>query len=340
MLATGPDFANVLRQEDQALRDREIPAEVLQRLQQRLAAQRAPAPARRWHVAMGLVVATAVAVAVFVRRDSAPLESSPEEPLVAGLVVDPACRAAGLTTGSDGTLSVDRAGCSIVGGDRDVRATSMGAMTVKIEADGMRLVRGAARLSVAKRKVGEPPARVQVSHGRIEVLGTEFSVRQDSRGGDVVLHEGVIRFVDKSGQHRTLKPGQTLKWPLSRPEPPVKASESPQKHEIVQETFPPQHNPGSERQQQRILDELSQLRSRGQYTQAASLLRKALGKGAVSKALRQQLSFELGAILADRLGRVAEACNHWQQHQRSYPDGRYQMEIASSQKRHGCAQTR
>ncbi|MCA9648919.1 MAG: FecR domain-containing protein, partial [Myxococcales bacterium] len=86
--------------------------------------------------------------------------------------------------------------------------------------DGLRIDEGTALLEVAHVSSGEPPVRIHVSHGTIEVIGTRFTVSQHAGGGYVDLFEGRIRFVGLGGQRREIEPGQRHAWgDAAEPEP-------------------------------------------------------------------------------------------------------------------------
>src|SRR5688500_12962312 len=97
---------------------------------------------------------------------------------------------------------------------------------VQREAEGLRLVAGRIVVAVHKRARGLAPARVLVSGGAIEIMGTRFTVVQEGDGGQVTLHEGSIRFVGADGAITMMVPGQTVRWP-SAPAPGETASAEP-----------------------------------------------------------------------------------------------------------------
>ncbi len=104
--------------------------------------------------------------------------------------------------------------------------------TLRRDANGLRVLGGEVLLDVRKRRPGEAPAVVLVSHGAIEVLGTQFTITQAAEGGEVVLHEGRIRFRATDGRTVELVPGDSLRWPLpsevaARVEPSVPAPVAP-----------------------------------------------------------------------------------------------------------------
>ncbi len=85
---------------------------------------------------------------------------------------------------------------------------------------GIRVRRGEAVFFVHKRDEGEV-FRVLVSHGSIEVVGTEFYVKQGDDSGSVHLANGHIIFHDDDGKISYLQPGDDLVWPHPHVETPV-----------------------------------------------------------------------------------------------------------------------
>jgi transmembrane sensor len=66
------------------------------------------------------------------------------------------------------------------------------------------------------------------------------------------------------------------------------------------------------------------------------MLKQTLGSTSLSATTREQLSYELGAILTHQLKDVAAACAHWKIHRRQHPASRYAAEVESAQARLGC----
>ncbi|MCA9707913.1 MAG: FecR domain-containing protein, partial [Myxococcales bacterium] len=71
---------------------------------------------------------------------------------------------------------------------------------------------GTAMFDVTEVEAGQPPTRIRVSHGIIEVLGTRFTIEQGPRGGHVDLFEGRIRFIGLDGSSTEIAPGQRYTW--------------------------------------------------------------------------------------------------------------------------------
>lgn len=347
-----PRFQDALRQADERYAARGIPAIVERRIRERLADQsRRP---RRW-VPAGLGVATVAAAALFLLSlQSLSPEQLPGSPsIVAGFAIDDASRDLRLAATEDATLVIEAGECQAIHSEHGIQLRNSGPITVTDEEDGLRLVRGRATFAVDKRRPAQPPARIWVSHGRIEVLGTEFTIEQGAQGGEVKLHEGAIRFIDERGRIRTLEPGDALRWPLSE-EPQVEVEATPESRtpapvpasardkrptsadvQVALVPEPAQETPASATPAT-ILQELAKLRSRGEYTKAVELLRRTLQAEDLAAATREQLSYELGTILTNQIRDPVAACEHWRAHVHQHPSGRYATEVASAQRRLDC----
>jgi hypothetical protein len=185
------------------------------------------------------------------------------------------------------------------------------------------LVTGRMTCRVARRDPGERPVVVRVSHGRIEVLGTVFRLRQGRRGGEVHLERGAIRFVSDVGVTVRLAPGERLSWPL-----PAPGDAGPPE--------PPPAHPAqlTRRETETLWHRVARLRNQGRFREAAAALRRALPRVA-DRAARESFSYELGVILTDHLG-GKQACRHWKRHLRTFGARRYGEEIAQARARLGC----
>lgn len=358
MLSTSkPSFADALRQADQALIDHGVPAAIERRLRNRLDERRRGSASR---LAIGIAITATMAAAVlflFVFRG----ENTPPLALAtSGFTIENASQDLRYQeSGSDG-LILTQGTCEVVSAKFGIRITNTGKVAIQREHDGLRLVDGTASFSVKKRLHSQIPARILVSHGVIEVLGTEFTVHQREHGGDVLLHEGAIRFVAASGEVRTLAPGDSLSWPLPLATPAVPdAKIDPVSEPPVEDNPPisakplhateriprrdasdpePETKLAAEPTVHNVFAELAKLRSRGQYEQAAKMLRSAIGDGRTTASAGEQFSYELGAILSDRLHDKDAACAHWKIHTRRYNRGKYATEVESAQLRLGCTE--
>lgn len=351
-LDSRPDFIDALRLADRELADSGIPSLSARRLQRRFADPPSSRSPYRLPLAFGLCVAV-VALLLTMLPVNSPMQPDND----ALLLVTKASVDLQLHHGPTGQLSIQQGHCVLTHSTSGIQIYNRGKLVIEGLPDGLRLLDGSARFVVDKRDQGQPPARIQVSGGVIEVLGTEFAVSQRGLTGMVILHEGVIRFVPIDGDTKELRPGQTLLWPeetqaLPVPDPvPVKAkaeqvdleqprlsTPKPNKppiqqsltvHELEEENQPPSKRPS-------VLSKLATLRSRRKFQQAAELLEETLRRDDVDHATREQLSYELALILGDQLRDTEASCKHWAFHMREFSDGRFSTEARSAQKRLGC----
>lgn len=91
------------------------------------------------------------------------------------------------------------------------------ATQIKRVQHNLALMQGQAFFNVEPRRPKEQPLRIFVSHGYIEVIGTQFTLWQGHQKGRLHLHEGVVRYVQKDGQTRVVREGGKLAWPLLKP---------------------------------------------------------------------------------------------------------------------------
>lgn len=299
-------------------------------------------PASRWLPV--LVAVSSVVIGFVVVRTFAPQPI----PVVGGFEVAPAAepsvrvsRQAAVELGAD---------VSVVDRSRGVTISSITRTTVRKETRGIRLLEGRATFDVEKRTEANGVVRVLVSGGSIEVHGTRFTVTENGTGmGSVELHEGVIDFIDESGMTRRMRPGDLMTWPRA-PEPPSELDELEEVEELTPLGPVPQRKKKAPKKPtdidwrpfdqrvhaQAVITELSTLRQNGQWQDAVRLLERELNRGAPDT--RERLSFELGLIYTWQLKDSVAACAHWKQHQREYPDGRFDVEIDRAAQSLGCAQ--
>ena len=353
------DFEAALREADRQLADAGMPQDAERRVRQRVLERHdrgAASIVRRLLVPLA-VAAMAMAILWFARPE-------PDRPRVdvPGLEL--------LAQSSDfqaaviaGQVEIQRGNGTFLVPNNGITLFAHRGVTLRSEPSGTRVVRGAVDVEVQKRRPGAP-ARILVSHGVIEVMGTRFTVVQDEASGSVVLHEGSIRFSAIGGRVVMLAPGQTLAWPLvdathelapsptSPPGPPVPAPVSPQPlpphvpnapaHEratpavpAVAGARPPEPVESDAAALDGLVDRIATLRSRGEYAAAARELDEALARK-LPPSTAERLSFELGSIRTYQLGDRAQACAHWTRHLKAYPGGRYQEEAARAQQHLSC----
>lgn len=350
--AERPDFIAALRQADDVLVAQPMSPEMQVRLRNRVLARSHGTGARtRGLVLSGFAVAAAVAALVFATRtfyEQAPVEAS-ETVLAesAGFAVRSQSGDLRLETTPTGELNVTQGSAELRSEATGITVANIGEVRLQSEARGVRLTRGKARFSVDKRSPKEGPVHVSVSHGRIEILGTQFTVEQGDGRGSVQLHKGAIRFVANDGTAEGLEPGETLRWP--RPVQPkseelvseVTQADEPQTAERadVPVVVPKPHEQPIEDEEtgrQSVLAELAQLRSRGKYEKAAKLLQAELESARLPERARDQLSYELGTILSTHTREPTKACAHWKQHLRRHGSGRYVTEAQNAMQRLHC----
>jgi hypothetical protein len=198
----------------------------------------------------------------------------------------------------DGSRLELSASCRFSFEDLAVRVSALDSTVLETTPDGLRMRSGRAIFDVAPRAEGRPFS-VEVSRGRIDVLGTRFTVSQDEDGGSVVLLEGTIAFVRPDGSAAVLRPTERLGWDVDadvpaqaaqdqrRPPPP--APREPVQLEAAQAEPgpPPKVEPNAE-------DDTSD----------------------------EELSYELGLFLDGR-GDQVKACRHWRHHVRRFFEGPY-----------------
>lgn len=326
------DFDSALQQADALLRERGMPRDAKLRLDARLFA---PPPQR---LAMALVTAVSVAVGFVVVAWLAPRPV----PMVGGFTLTPDAVGHVRVTSeaavelAEGTAMTDEL--------RGLKVSSLSASTLRKERLGVRLLNGRATFEVQKVESGKLPVRVLVSGGAIEVRGTRFTVTERGEGGEVLLHEGKIVFLDGEGLEHVVSPGETFTWPLPAPAvprepldeleplPPLKPrpAPKPQTQEIDWREFDRRVHAEA------VINELSQLRRQGAWPDAVKLLERELSRGAPDT--RERLSFELGVIYTWQLKDSVAGCAHWVQHRAEYPQGRYGTEVERAASALGCPQ--
>ena len=316
-----------LQQAEQIYEETALAADADRRIWNRLQ----PKPAnRRWRIAVPIAALAAAAVVWLLL---------PRSRSIGGLEI--VASTADLTEGPD--HSVELTAGTLFDADDGITVAVADHARVRKENDGLRIVAGVAEIQVRKRPANGPPAQVLVSHGAIQILGTKFRVEQSADGGRVALHEGKIRFVAPDGRAVMLAPGQSLAWPIPEPAPvtiisppappPPVAPARPRPHGHVQ--APPSPSEPTPDDAEDVLRDVAVQRSRGQYEQAVATLETALAQH-LRAATRERLSFELGSILTHQLSDRARACAHWAAHVRSFPSGRYDLEIAQARESLGC----
>lgn len=191
--------------------------------------------------------------------------------------------------------------------------------------DGVRVHEGLLAFSVDRVAPSGRPARVAVSGGIIEVLGTRFVVDQTKRRGHVDLIEGAIQFHGAGDHIEAIDPGHRFSWatPVSR---------------TVADAKPTSSAGGGDRGSNRtgsstpepvdlsgVLAEVARLRRRGEDTAAIAKLDE-LDQRALDRRAREVISFER-ATLVERSASTEAACDAWTAHQTRFASGRYQADV-------------
>jgi hypothetical protein len=237
------------------------------------------------------------------------------------------------------------------------RISLSGSTRLRRERRGVRLLRGTAAFQVEPRH--EAPFAVYVSGGRIEVLGTRFTVVQGDDAGEVSLADGSIRFVDSRGHETLLHPGQQLRWPPAPVDdalPPATAPEKAPSPSPARET-PRRHSPAGDRassaglapteppsspapaeaaaRQRRVLAEIDGLRIRREDERLVRRLDEILAEG-VPEPLRERLGFERCDVLAHKAGGERRACVEIERQLMAYPRSEYTPRLQQSRRSLGC----
>lgn len=230
-------------------------------------------------------------------------------------------------------------------------------VTLSAHGETIRMHEGRAVFDVEHVGPSEPPVRVEVSHGAIEVLGTRFEVEQGAHGGRVDLFEGRIRFTGHDGTQVEILPGQRHRWGETQAaaspaaNPPKQPSIGPAIEDEIQIDVDPEpatasrpagradkpleKSPDTASQAAAIIERVGELRAAGRYREAAAMLEDALRRR-WDRRTGQVLSYELGELLHRHLGDRAGACRHLAKHQRRYRSGLYSAAIETTRARLEC----
>lgn len=218
---------------------------------------------------------------------------------------------------------------------QSVRVSTDSLANLRRGARGLELIRGEAWFDVEHVPLGQPPVRVQVGGGTIEVLGTRFFVNQDAGRGSVLLSAGRIRFVAEGSAPVELLPGARHDW-VNRPRaaaeiaPPASASLPIEPAPIEPASRPPSKErraavPGASSARpeapsvEEALSRAVRLRSQGRYRDALEQLAH-VQSAALDARTAEALSFETGSLL-ERTGDRARACSQYTAHLRRFPAG-------------------
>lgn len=346
-----PAFAAQLREAEASMFEETLREERTRQLWRQLQLQRAGASSKRPLRLFALGLAAGLLLGVIAWRVFWPGSSE-----VAGMTVTN--RSVGFEPVlADGVVSVSSGEATLVEKSLRLQVHVGKGARLKREPGGLRVVSGEASFVADKRLPTETPARVLVSGGAIEVIGTRFTVKQEGESGELVLYEGVVRFVVSDGRIVTVLPGEAFRWPVA-PEPPLHLPQPPEPsmHEPEVEGFDagpsPAPLPPTDSQTvvprsaddwsvhdrllraRVVLEEVPRLREAGKSRQALFRIRNALTHDLPSTTREQLVSWE-AEILEDDLDQPTEACRTWREYMWLFPGGRFE-ERAKSEIKSGC----
>jgi transmembrane sensor len=232
----------------------------------------------------------------------------------------------------DGGIRVARGDGVLVVAELATRLAVHAGSELQRRGKAVRVLAGTVDVDVQPRVSPAEPVQFVVSHGRIEVLGTKFTIVQQDMSGYVTLHTGTIRFIAPSGNEVLLHPSQTLVWPMPEPNPQPSAQPRP----------PPVVRPrpmGAARQASAarasaptrvdadaLLADLEDLRIRGQYAAMADRIEAALAS-IDERDVQESLSYELCDIIVRRLNETARGCRLLADYLKMFPQGRYVEDV-------------
>jgi len=186
-----------------------------------------------------------------------------------------------------------------------------GATVVRV-ADGARVERGRVRFRVRPRKrPGDKPFVVKVSHAEVRVIGTVFVIDQQESRGTVQVSEGVIEVLWHDGTRQRVAAGQSASWPRVDDAKPLSEPEPAQAKTIDAGIKRGETRAHAAPDLDAVMERLLLLRSQKRYGEAVDLLRGTLATPGMSAVQRERISYELGLAL-DASG--TPSCAHWRDH--------------------------
>lgn len=296
-----------------------------------------PSPLRRF-VVVGLAFATGVALTVLALRDRSPSTTSSEPERADSLVLpplelpaeQPARPAPGLTltgeacewSSSDLILRFET-GCRIRLAQPAMDLEIWAPTRLQANADGVVVDEGEVMFVVEHVEDPSSPARVGVSGGTIEVLGTRFAIRQTRDAGHVDLLDGAIVFRRLDGEVEAIEPGARYRWSSATPSD---AGTHPAPHPVRPSTPADQPEPAVPTSTlDDELAEVARLRRAGDLDAAIAKL-DALAREQSDPRTLEVISYERGTLV-QRSATTTRACETWFTHRRSFPAGRYHAEV-------------
>lgn len=220
------------------------------------------------------------------------------------------------------------------------RVTLAAGSTLQQTPDGLELSQGRARFQVKPVEPQQPPFRVQVNAGTIEVVGTLFDLHTDGERGSLAVTQGTVAFIWRhNGARSLIKAGEQLSWPPAVPpaaaiEPaapapskpaatPTPSHDKPAKHPLLAPPVAPTalNQVAPPPTLAELMRRLAQLKSQRRHAEAVALLQSALQDSALSDLQQERLSYELGLLLLDSSDDRVAACAHWRAHVAKFPAG-------------------
>jgi hypothetical protein len=308
-----------------------------------------PSPARR-SLILGLAFASGVALTWLVLRDRS-MEPEPDPVEVAidtsagpsdpdPLTVEPTPGLSLLSDActwskSDEVLRFE-AGCRIRLAQPGMELEIWSPTRLRPLADGVAVDEG--ELMFVVDHVADPsrPARVNVSGGAIEVLGTRFAVHQAEHAGHVDLLDGAIQFRGHDGEIELIEPGQRYRWSAPAPHQPSPATELPTPRRPEPETPVQPPATSAESSLAEGLAEVARLRRAGDLDGAIAKLDALAREQSKHPRALESISYERGTLV-ERSSTPASACSYWSNHRHSFPRGRYDGAVERRLEQLGCA---
>jgi transmembrane sensor len=327
------DFVRALADADRELGTFSLSPDADRRILDRA---RGPKKARRktWVFVVAPLAAAAAVVATWIAVPPANVAET-----IQGLRFTRNVPGATIVEEKDLTLQIEGGAISLFDDAWGAEMIAAGGARIRREAGDYRVVGGRVEMKIQKRE--QKSAKIFVSGGVIEVLGTRFTIDERGDRGRVELHEGKIRFTRNEGEVVELSPAESLEWPEGKREREEQVELAPREPEEPRapvksmKTKKEPHAPIEE--VDAILAEIDLLRSRGEYPRAVETLERALKTRRLRNSARERLSFELGSILTHQLNDPARACRHWQSHASQFPKGRYELELVRAREHLKCS---
>lgn len=209
-----------------------------------------------------------------------------------------------------------------------VRITALLPSRLRWEASKAEVQAGELLFDVAPRP--ERPLHVTLGAVDIEVVGTRFVVHHGGEHRWISMLEGHVRTRVGDGAAQELRDGQRLDWPSAMASTSATTPERPTRPIATSKPSKPDDDGSTS-----LLDRVATLRRDGAFREAVELLRST-DTHRWSPRARQLVSYEIGTLLERQIGDVEQACAHWLEHRRRFPNGRHDAIVARSLDRLRC----